>query len=194
MIGTSETLLERLRLCADADAWRQLVDLYTPLIRAWLRRDVKLGEEADDLVQEVLYVVVRKLPQFRREPRPGAFRCWLRGITVNCLRNLWRSRRGRPMAIGDGEFNDVLRQLKDPESGLSRLWDREHDRHVAQQLLALIRPHFEQTTWAAFQMVVIDGLPAGQVARELGVTVNAVLIAKSRVLGRLRREGAGLID
>jgi RNA polymerase sigma-70 factor (ECF subfamily) len=194
MSTTSDTLLERLRLGADGDAWSQFVDLYTPLIRGWLRRDVKLGAEADDLVQEVLCVVVRKLPQFRREPRPGAFRCWLRGITVNCLRDLWRARRGRPLTVGAGEFLAVLRQLEDPQSELSCLWDREHDRHVVQQLLALIRPHFEPTTWTAFQKVVMEGRPTQQVARELGLSVNAVFIAKSRVLSRLRREGEGLID
>jgi RNA polymerase sigma-70 factor (ECF subfamily) len=194
MPATSDTLLERLKLRADKGAWSEFVDLYTPLIRGWLRRDLKLGAEGDDLVQEVLCVVVRKLPQFRREPRPGAFRCWLRGITVNCLRNLWRDRRGRPLAVGEGEFFEVLQQLEDPRSGLSRLWDREHDRHVTQRLLALIRPHFEPSTWAAFQKLVMEGLPAEQVARELGLSANAVFIAKSRVLSRLRREGAGLID
>jgi RNA polymerase sigma-70 factor (ECF subfamily) len=198
--GTSDTLLERLRLRADGDAWNQFIALYTPLIRGWLRRDLKLGAEADGLVPEVLRVVVRKLSQFRREPRPGsragagAFRSWLRGITVNCLRDFWHARRARPPAVGEGEFFAVLQQLEDPHSGLSCLWDREHDRHVAQQLLDLIRPRFEPTTWRAFQKVMIEGRPTEQAARELGLSVNAVFIAKSRVLSRLRREGEGLID
>ena len=194
MTATSDTLLERLRVPADADAWGQLVDLYTPLIRGWLRRDIQLGPDADDLVQEVLCVVVRKLPQFRREPRPGAFRRWLRGITVNCLHELWRARRACPPARGASDFFEVLQQLEDPESGLSRLWDQEHDQHVARQLLARIKPRFEPTTWTAFQRVAMDAVPADQVARELGLSVNAVFIAKSRVLSHLRREGAGLID
>src|SRR5262249_13592698 len=155
-----DTLLERLRLPADAEAWGELVELYTPLIRGWLRRDVQLGEETDDLVQEVLCVLVRKLPGFHREPRLGAFRRWLRGITVNCLRELGRSRRGRPLAIGESRFLEVLQQLEDPESGLSRLWDEEHDLHVARQLMARIRPEFEPATWAAFSRVAIDGAPA----------------------------------
>jgi RNA polymerase sigma-70 factor (ECF subfamily) len=194
MTPTSDTLLERLSVRSDAEAWGQLVDLYTPLIRGWLRRDLQLEQDADDLVQEVLCVVVRKLPQFRREPRPGAFRRWLRGITVNCLRDMWRARRSAPRALGASDFCEVLQQLEDPESGLSRLWDEEHDHHVARQLLARIRPHFEATTWTAFQRVALDAVPADQVARELGLSVNAVFIAKSRVLSRLRREGTGLID
>jgi RNA polymerase sigma-70 factor (ECF subfamily) len=194
MTPTSDTLLERLRLPTDGEAWGELVDLYSPLIRGWLRRDILLDQEADDLVQEVLSVLVRKLPQFRREPRPGAFRRWLRGITVNCIRELARARAGQPLARGESRFYEVLQQLEDPNSGLSRLWDQEHDAHVARRLMARIRPRFEPATWAAFHRLTIDGLPAEQVARELGLSVNAVFIAKSRVLSRLRRLGAGLID
>jgi RNA polymerase sigma-70 factor (ECF subfamily) len=191
---TSVSLLDRLREEPDADAWRRLVDMYTPLIRGWLRRHGLPPQEADDLVQEVLAVVVRRLPDFRREERTGAFRRWLRTITVNCLRDFWRRQRGRPLATGDSDFRNVLDQLEDPDSALSRLWDEEHDRHVTQRLLEMIRPHFEPSTWRAFQRVALEGVPPDQVAAELGLSVNAVFIAKSRVLCRLRQEGAGLID
>src|SRR5690242_15110223 len=108
MARTSASLLDRLRLQPDAESWQRLVDLYTPLIRGWLRRHAALDQDADDVVQEVLAVVVRKLPQFRRGERPGAFRRWLRSITVNCLRDFWRSQRTRPRATGDSDFLRVL--------------------------------------------------------------------------------------
>jgi RNA polymerase sigma-70 factor (ECF subfamily) len=192
---TSASLLDRLRAAPDEESWRRLVDLYTPLVRGWLRRQAQLQtQDADDLVQEVLAVVVRRIPEFHREPRAGAFRRWLRTITVNCLRDFWRSRRHRPVATGDTEFQQMLDELADPESGLSRLWDQEHDQHVTQRLLEMIRPKFEEKTWRAFQRVALDGATPDETAAELGVTVNAVFIAKSRVLARLRQEGQGLID
>ena len=195
MSETSASLLDQLRLRPDGDAWKRLVDLYTPLIRGWLRTHAPLRpEDADDVVQEVLAVVVRKLRDFRRQPRTGAFRRWLRTITVNCLRDFWRSRQGRPAAAGGSDFLQTLDQLEDANSGLSRLWDEEHDRHVAARLLEMIRPEFEPKTWQAFRRTALDGAAPNQVAAELGLSVNAVFIAKSRVLGRLRRAGAGLID
>jgi RNA polymerase sigma-70 factor (ECF subfamily) len=194
MSETSASLLDRLRLQPDDGDWRRLVDLYSPLIRGWLHRHGLPPQEADDIVQEVLAVVVRRLPEFRRQPRAGAFRRWLRSISVNCLRDFWRRRRGRPVAAGGSAFVQLLDELADPASGLSREWDREHDRHVTQRLLELIRPHFEDTTWAAFRRVALEGASPDAVAAELGLTVNAVFIAKSRVLSRLRQEGAGLID
>jgi RNA polymerase sigma-70 factor (ECF subfamily) len=194
MSETSASLLDRLRLDPDAASWQRLVDMYTPLIRGWLRRHALPHQDVDDVVQEVLAVVVRKLPQFERQPRAGAFRRWLRSITVNCLRDFWRAGRHRPRATGDSDFLQVLEQLEDPDSPLSRVWDREHDQHVTHRLLEIIRPQFERTTWQAFRRVALDGATPDQAAAELGISVAAVYIAKSRVLSRLREEGKGLLD
>jgi RNA polymerase sigma-70 factor, ECF subfamily len=194
MPDTPVSLLERLRLRPDPASWQRLVDLYTPLIRGWLRRHALQDPDADDLVQEVLGVLVRELPNFRHDLRPGAFRRWLRTVTVNRLRTFWRGRRSRPVAAGDSDFLQMLDQLADPDSGLSRLWDEEHDRHVARRLLELLEPEFEPNTWRAFRRLVLEGQPTAEVAAELGVTPNAVRIAKSRVLSRFRQEVAGLLD
>jgi len=194
MAETSATLLERLNDRSDSGAWRRLVDLYSPLIKAWLRHHGVSASDAEDLTQEVLGVVVREVSRFRHNGRAGAFRTWLRTITSNCLRQSLRSRRLRVQAAGSPDIATVLEQLEDPASDLSRRWDREHDRYVLDRLLELIEPEFEATTWQAFRRQVIDGEPAKAVAAELCMTVNAVLIAKSRVLSHLRREAGGLVD
>jgi RNA polymerase sigma-70 factor (ECF subfamily) len=192
VIHTSVSLLERLRTEPDEAAWRRLHDLYRPLIRHWLLRDPTLRDEAEDLVQEVLTVVVRELPHFQRE-RPGSFRCWLRTITWNRWRAFRQSRERRPQLLtSDSDFS-LLMQLEDPHSALSRQWDEEHDRHVVRRLMELIEPQFEPVTLQAFRRVVFDGAKAADVAAELRISVNAVLLAKSRVLKRLRQEGEGLI-
>jgi len=41
---------------------------------------------------------------------------------------------------------------------------------------------FDQATWDAFQQLAVEGRPAGEVARELGMTVKAVVIGSSRLL------------
>jgi RNA polymerase sigma-70 factor (ECF subfamily) len=86
MPDTPISLLERLRLRPDADSWRRLVDLYTPLIVGWLRAHSSLQvSDVEDLTQEVQAVLVRELPQVRHDLQPGAFRRWLRTVTVNWL-------------------------------------------------------------------------------------------------------------
>src|SRR5262249_21126285 len=138
-----------------------------------------------------LAVLVRELPRFEHSNHPGAFRAWLRSITVNRLRAAWRSR--RPAAGGDA-VSEQLQQLEDPASPLSRAWDEEHDRHVVTTLLDAIRRQFQPATGRAFESPVRDGHPAAEVAADLGLSVNAVLIAKSRVLKRLRQKSDGLVE
>ena len=88
----------------------------------------------------------------------------------------------------------VLAQLEDPSSELSREWDRQHARHLAHALLQRIQHEFEPSTWDAFRRVMMQGEPTACVAAALGMTPNAVMIAKSRVLARLREELAAWED
>jgi RNA polymerase sigma-70 factor (ECF subfamily) len=189
---TSVSLLDRLRQGPNDTAWLRMVDLYTPLIRGWLQRYSLADQDVEDLVQDVLAVVVRRLPDFHKSAQVGSFRRWLRTISVNCLRELWRIQRYRPRATGN--FDAILAQLEDSDSALSKLWDREHDLHVTRHLLERIRPRFEEKTWCAFQRVALEGIPVDQAAAELGMSANAIFIAKSRVTQALRHEGKGLLD
>ena len=191
---TSLTLLEQLRLRPDCGSWQRLMDLYTPLLHGWLRRHLVPHADADDLVQEVLAVVVRELPRFEHNNRPGAFRTWLRTILVHRVRDFWRRRDHRPEATGDSDFQKRLEELEAPGTGLNGLWDQEHDRHVVGRLLEMIRPQFQPTTWQAFRGVMLEGQRPAAVAARLGISVNAVLLAKSRVLRSLRLQARGLID
>jgi RNA polymerase sigma-70 factor (ECF subfamily) len=152
-VPTSVSLLDRLKLARpDASDWGRLQGIYLPLIRRWLARVPGLGDEADDLAQDVFLVVARELPRFERR-REGSFRTWLRKMTVNKALSHWRRRRR----------------------------------------LAIVQPDFHPTTWAAIQRVAVDGLPAARVAEELGLSENAVLQAKSRILKRLRQEAGDLL-
>jgi RNA polymerase sigma-70 factor (ECF subfamily) len=192
MAATSVSLLNRLREAKpDAIEWRRLQDIYLPLIRVWLARVPGLGDEAHDLGQEVFLVVIRELPQFERQ-REGSFRAWLRKVTVNRVRAFHRQRQKRD-ASPDG-VEVFLSQVEDSSSQVAGQWDREHDQHVFQKLLAAAQPDFASTTWEAFRRFAILGQPAAKVAAELGITENAVLLAKSRILKRLRCEAAELID
>jgi RNA polymerase sigma-70 factor (ECF subfamily) len=193
MSVTSATLLERLKDGRDADAWARLVELYTPLIRGWAERLNVRGADADDLVQEVMAVVVRRFPEFVHPEKPGAFRGWLRAIAANCARTMWRSRKVNPVVPGGTDFGGYLARLEDPTDDFAREWEREHDLHVTRKILDRIRPDFEELTWKMFTRFMRDEVPAEQVAAELGTSPNAVYIAKSRVMARLREEAGGLL-
>lgn len=193
MSDTSVSLLLRLQRESDPASWQRFVDVYAPLIGRWLNRSSLQQADYDDLIQEVLKIVVQKVPEFERR-REGSFRAWLRVVTANCLREHWRSEKYRPLASGDTDFLKRLQELEDPQSPLAQAWEAEHDRHVVRRLLELIGPQFEPSTLQAFRSVVFDGQKPAQVAAELGISVNAVLLAKSRILRQLRREMDGLLS
>ncbi|MDA0920334.1 MAG: sigma-70 family RNA polymerase sigma factor [Planctomycetota bacterium] len=193
MNETSLSLLSRLR-SPDSDDWNQLVEIYTPLLRLWLRKYDVQNSDTDDLLQEVLLAVSNDVSKFQHGGQPGAFRGWMRAILVNRLRKFWRARDHRPRARADSDLDARLAQLEDPASEISRIWDRDHDQYVLRQLLTLAEPHFESATWSAFCRVALDGAKPDVVAEELGISRNAVVIAKCRVLNRLRQESDGLVE
>src|SRR6185369_16831059 len=99
MAETSLTLLDRLQQKSDPASWQRLVDIYTPLIGRWLARSPLQSADHEDIIQEVLKIVVQKLPDFERR-REGSFRAWLRVLTANCLQAHWRSEKYRPLVSG----------------------------------------------------------------------------------------------
>jgi RNA polymerase sigma-70 factor (ECF subfamily) len=194
MDQTPRSLLEQLRSQPSATAWQRLVNLYTPLIECWLRHYSVPPSDVDDLVQEVMAVLVRDLPAFQHSKQPGAFRCWLRTIVVHRVRTFWRSRQTRAHAVANGLSSDVLENIPDPASDPDRRWEQEHDQFVMRRALELMQPELTASTWQAFRRLALEGVQPAAVAAELGLTVNAVVLAKFRVMRRLRQQLQGIID
>ena len=194
MSTTSVSLLQRLKTAKpDSEDWRRLDQMYRPMIARWLVRASVAADDIPDLTQNVLLTVAHEVSSFERN-WVGAFRGFLRTITTHRIRAHWRDRKRQPSGPGgDGPF-EFLGQLEDPNSELSHEWDREHDQVVYDKLLAIVERDFEPTTRQAFKRFLLDGIPALQVAAELGISENAVYLAKSRILERLREEAAGLLD
>ena len=195
---TSLSLLDAIRhstgAAQDQAAWQRMFQIYQPLIEKWLRRFSAPQQDIDDLVQEVLTIVVKKIDEFERVPRTGAFRAWLRNTTQNILFQLWRQKKYEPLAMGDSDFQEVLNQLKQESSELSQQWNREYDQHILRAVLGQVEQEFSEQTWQAFYQIAVEGQSARSVAEGLGISVNAAFIAKSRVLARIRSFGRYLVD
>lgn len=195
MSTTPVTLLGRLQTDPVPVDWERFHTLYAPLIQSWLRGIPGLNDESTDIVQEVLLIVVQEIARFERQ-RDGAFRAWLRAITVNKVRSYFKKRNRRPVTGVQcaRTREDVLAQLEDASSTISQDWDREHDRHIFDRILFIVKPDFTAQTWDIFTRYALQGEPASQVAQSFGISEAAVFLTKSRVLKRLRAEAGGLID
>jgi RNA polymerase sigma-70 factor (ECF subfamily) len=188
MDTTSASLLKQLRQADAQAAWARFVDLYTPLLFGWARRLGLQAEDAADLVQEVLIVLVGKLPELEYDPSKS-FRKWLRTIALNKWRDRCRRRDPLPRAVDEAALPDV----RAPD-GAEEFAEAEYRQHLVARALEVMQAEFQPVTWQACWEFVVKDRPAAEVARQLGITVNAVYLAKGRVLRRLRTELDGLLD
>lgn len=186
MTRTPVSLLDRLTQRADQAAWGRFVELYTPILVAWCQRLGLSDADTADLTQDIFVVLVEHLPRFRYDPG-RSFRAWLKTV----LMNAWRKRGRKAARIGMNGGDPDLVPETDP--GLE-IAEAEHRHHLVRRALELMRTDFEPATWQACWEFVVNDRPAAEVAAELGITVNAVYLAKSRVLRHLRAELQGLID
>jgi RNA polymerase sigma-70 factor, ECF subfamily len=189
MLTTSRTLLDRLRDSHDAQAWHLWISVYQSWLRDWLERQGLQSADVDDVLQCVLMAVRQGLLAFDHNGRPGAFRAWLRTILARQVRLFWRKRRRQVEPAPDW-----LDQLEDPASDLSRQWEQEHNEQLVRRVLGVIQKDFEPETWEVFRLLILEDLPAAEVAQRCDKTENAVYVIKSRVLSRLRQELGGLVE
>src|SRR5262245_35031039 len=186
MDDTSPTLLAKLAGPDRAAAWVRFVHLYTPVLARWASRlGVPLADQPD-VIQEVFVTLLRALPQFQHASG-GSFRAWLHTLFVNKWRDLCRKRVPTPLGAADGH----LPPIEDPTVMID---EEEYRAVLADRAARLVRADFNAATWAAFWATAVEDRPAADVARELGLSVNAVYLARARVLQRLRQELAGLLD
>src|SRR5215475_237413 len=78
---TRKSLLSRLKKWDDQESWQEFFNTYSKLL---YRVAVKAGlsdAEAQDVVQETIIVVARKIPDFKYDPALGSFKSWLLLIT-----------------------------------------------------------------------------------------------------------------
>lgn len=190
---TSLSLLDRAR-GADPEAWQRLVALYTPLVEIWGHRDGLSGTEIEDAKQEVFLAVHQSLSRFERR-KDGSFRSWLRSVTRSKVIDLQR-RRGAERAEGGTDAGHRLGQLEaesPPNSGDGSSESAEV-RVLYRRAMELIQRDFSEATCKAFLQTTVDRRATADVAADLGMTANAVRLAKARVLQRLRADFVGLIE
>lgn len=188
MLSTHLILLDRLRRNDDPDAWGRFVDLYSPLLLEWSRRNRVPEADTADLVQNVLVRLIKQMPLFERRTG-GTFRGWL--FTV--VRNVWRDQcraLARQPVIAQGISPDE-QPGNDP---IVELTEVEYRNYLFRRTLRILQSDFPEATWRAFWLHVVEGRPAAEVATMAGVTPNAVYLVRGRVLKRLREELAGLLD
>jgi len=186
---TRHSLIQRLQDGGDNAAWEEFASIYRPVIvRIALRKQMQF-DDAEDLAQQVLLLVLKNINKWKSDPARARFRTWLQTVVRNATMNAL-SRRPKDQASGGTDSLQQLHQRPDKADSLSfdLEWQRETLRWVAQQ----VRGEFESMTWTAFWDTAIEQSPAQEVAEKIGKSVGAVYIARSRVMQRIKQRIAEL--
>jgi|SRR5688572_2827553 len=184
---TSATLLMQLKLDGPLReiAWSEFRRRYAPVIAGFALNLGVRPQDVDDIVQGVLTGFYAAHPRFVYDPAKGRFRGYLKTCVVHSL-----SRRGGGGSGGAGRLmieGRAIEEIEPADESMERAWNASWEREQLQRAIEDVRRHYEDNvTFQAFQRVAIDGRPAGEVAAELALSLDAVYQAKSRCTARLR--------
>jgi RNA polymerase sigma-70 factor (ECF subfamily) len=183
---TQASLLVRLRDAADDAAWVQFVDVYAPLIYGYVRKRGLQDADAADITQDVLRAVAVAMRGGGYDPARGSFRGWLFTIVRNKLADFQSDAVRQVQARGDSAAHELLMQhwARDDETE----WESDYQRRLFHYAAEQVRGDFQETTWQAFWQTAVEQRSGKVVAAELGLSVAAVYLAKSRVMARLKEQ------
>ena len=174
----------------DDTAWVRLVYRYQGQITLWCR---KLGlqlADAENVTQEVLVRLTRKIHLY--DPQKAPFATWLRRVTVHVARNYLRKQTKAATGSGDTAQMMRLQEVQDDSEGY---WDRinaEGDREMLARALTRTRERVTPEAWRVFELAAIQKVPGQEVADQLGVSPQSVYSARHRVMQVLREQMAAL--
>ncbi len=190
-LATRASLLEQLKDWRQQTAWRDFDHSYAPLLRNVARKAGLSECEADEVVQEVLIAVAKKIGEFEHAGRRGSFRSWLFQQARWRTADQFRKRRTGAAGIEEGDPKDpgggTNRGLTVGSSsdatphGFEKIWDDEWYGWVRHLALSRVKGHVSTRQFQLFDLHFLQGMSVREAAATAGSTMAAVYMASSRV-------------
>jgi RNA polymerase sigma-70 factor (ECF subfamily) len=188
--STASDLLSAARRM-DPVAWQEVLDRYSWLIFQWCRNAGLRLEDAADVVQTVMAQAAVSLSRFQKDGKRAAFRRWLRTITRRRITDFRRADANQPHGEGGSSAQQRIQAVAQDASDSSLEHSAKADlRAKLWKLLEQFEDELDEVTWQAFWLTFVENLTSSEAGLMLGMTSNAVRLAKGRVLQRLREAAA----
>ena len=204
-IPTRYSLLNRLKDWGDQASWQEFFDTYWRLIYNVAARAGLSDAEAQEVVQETVIAVARKIGEFKADPARGSFGSWLMQLTRWRIADQWRKKQAatppappiaavaagwKSAAQTDGTGSTgPLERIPDPAGGtLDALWREEWQRHLMNTALEKVKQQVSPRQFQMFDLHLQQGSSASETARALQASVASVYMASYRVGKLLKKE------
>jgi RNA polymerase sigma factor (sigma-70 family) len=193
LIPTRWSLLNRLKDWQDQDSWRVFFDTYWRLIYCVARRAGLSDDASQDVVQETLLTVARRLPDFKTDPQAGSFKGWLLQITRRRIIDQWRKLNRQDKVLEPLDDNDrrtnLFERLPDNSMNhLETLWEEEWESNLLEVAVERIKLRVSPKQYQIFDLYMMKQWSVRDVCRTLNVNAGQVYIAKHRVAALLKKE------
>jgi RNA polymerase sigma factor (sigma-70 family) len=199
-LKTRRSLLSRLRNLDDHESWRAFFEQYWRLLYRVARR-AGLGEsDAQDVVQETVVAVARKMPEFRYDTARGTFKHWLFCIVhrrvADHLRRIYRQPPQETLStsVTTAEDESEAAIQTDTASAMDAAWDQEWEQSVFEAAVAQVREHTNPRHFQVFDCCVRLGWPTAKVATTLGMNPAQVYLARHRVSQAVKQAAKTIND
>src|SRR4030095_3133885 len=185
LIPTRKSLITLLKNWRDDGSWQEFFDTYWKLIYCFARKSELTDAEAQDVVQEVMISVAKRMPKFKYDPKIGSFKAYLFKLTR------WRivdqvRKRGAQVSLPSRRTDTSSDWSEVPEvdrasGGFEALWNKEWKENLLKAAEARVRFRMDPAKDTSFHSYVVREVPAEKVAEQFGVSVNQVYLAKNRI-------------
>jgi RNA polymerase sigma-70 factor (ECF subfamily) len=183
---TTTHVLEQLKTSDEAQAWDKLCDCFRPVV---IKFAMQLGLsviDAEDAAQETMVAFLKAFRSGKYDRDKGRLSHWLFGIAKRVILNL-RGRKPLEHLVADKTTGTSFWDLIEDDHSIRRSWETEWRHMILTRCLEQVRREFDPKVLEAFELHALKGMPVEEVTQRLDVSRNAVYIAKSRILSRLRQ-------
>jgi RNA polymerase sigma factor (sigma-70 family) len=198
-IPTRVSLLNRLKDLDDQRSWQEFFDTYWKMLYSVARRSGLNETEAQDIVQETIAGVARKMPEFSYDAGRGSFKSWLSVIVrrriIDYLRRAGREPlRQEPAAdAASSGATDMMERIPDPDDGqIERIYEEEWQKGIFEAALERVKRKVGTKHFQIFDCYAIKGWAVEVVSKNLSVSADLVYTTKHRVTELLKEEVARL--
>lgn len=188
-IPTRQSLLTRLKNVEDEEGWKAFFDTYWKLIYRTAVRAGLTDAEAQDVVQDTVLGVLRRMPAFQYDSEKGSFKAWLMRLTSWRIADQLRKRQRdiahrNPGTVG----TDTVERVPDPVRKLEANWDQEWEMNLVSAAIERVKRKVDAKQYQLFDLYVIKKWPVARVARALNVNAGRVYLAKHRIGHLIKKE------